>query len=254
VLGLGDLHPGGALASAQLLEWLSEHEVRRVLEVGGGIGNTTARMMSAGWDVTVIEPDPILFEELRLRCGAAARRESFLEHRAIEPYDAIVAESVLFQLDLAQAFAHARALLRPGGYLSFVEAVWIDSITAAQSEALHERTHRLFGIPVGSREPLTWRDWARQLGECGFVTVRAQLLPPGAAGAAPTANRLASLLSLARRPRLAASVARYRLRMRLARMPGLQESWIFLGRATDTGASLEERPESPAGTSRSSCA
>jgi protein-L-isoaspartate O-methyltransferase len=214
-----------------MLRWLTESNVRRVLEVGAGIGNTAARMVSLGWDVTAIEPDPILFARLRNRLGAAARRESLMEHQTQAPYDAIVAESVLSQLNLPQAFAQLRALLRPGGYLAFVEAVWSAGITAATSRELHDNTQRLFGIAVGSREPLTWQEWANALRDSGIETVHAELLPRGSAGHPPTANWPASIMATIRDPRLALWSARYRVRKRLARMPrGMQESWLFLGR------------------------
>jgi SAM-dependent methyltransferase len=231
---MGDLHPGGAPATATILRWLSERGVRRVLEAGAGIGNTAARMTSLGWDVTAIEPDPILFARLRERLGTAARCESFLGHGPMAAYDAIIAESVFFQMDLAQVFAHAAALLKPGGYLAFVEAVWTERITAVESRELHERTKRLFGIPVGSREPLTWQDWSRQLRDSGFETVHAELLPRGSAGHPPTVNWHSSALAMVRDPRLVLWMARYRVRKRVARMPAdVQESWIFLGRSLE---------------------
>jgi SAM-dependent methyltransferase len=233
-LGMGDLHPGGSAASATILRWLSERNLRHVLEVGAGIGNTAARMASLSWDVTAIEPDPILFASLRNRPGIAARRESLLDHQTQTPYDAIVAESVFFQMDLPRAFAHARALLRPGGYLAFIEAVWTQGVTAATSRELHENTKRLFGIAVGSREPFTWQDWCKQLQECGFETEQAELLPRGSAGRPPTSDWPASVLGILRDPRLALWIVRYRRRKRRARMPGgVQESWLFLGRRVD---------------------
>jgi len=229
---MGDLHPGGAPATARILGWLVERNVRRVLEVGAGIGNTAARMAALGWDVTALEPDPILFAKLRERLGAAARCETFLGHGPAAPYDAIVAESVFFQMHLAQVFAHARALLKPGGYLAFVEAVWTERITAAKSTELHETTQRLFGIPVGSREPLTWQDWSTQLRNSGFETVHAELLPRGSAGHPPAVDWSSSILAMVRDPRLVLWMARYRVRKRCARMPaGVQESWVFLGRS-----------------------
>jgi SAM-dependent methyltransferase len=229
---MGDLHPGGAPATNTLLGWLSELNVRRVLEVGAGIGNTSARMVALGWDVTAIEPDPVLFAKLRTQLGTSARCESFLEHVPAAPYDAIVAESVLFQLDLARTFRQARMLLRPGGYLAFVEAVWAEKITAAQSRALHETTQRLFGIPVGSREPLAWRHWSEQLRAAGFETLQAELLPRGSAGHPPSANRASSVLAIVRDPRLMLWMARYRQRKRSAPMPpGAQESWLYLGKS-----------------------
>jgi SAM-dependent methyltransferase len=233
-LGMGDLHPGGPPATTKILDWLAERNVRRVLEVGAGIGNTAARMAALGWHVTAIEPDPILFAKLQKRVGASARCESLLDHASTVPYDAIIAESVFFQMDLAQVFAHVRALLKPGGYLAFVEAVWTERITAAKSRELHENTQRLFGIAVGSPEPLTWQDWSRQLGYAGFETVHAELLPRGSAGHPPTGNWPSSILAIVRDPQLVFWMARYRMRKRLARMPaGVQESWLFLGRSLE---------------------
>jgi SAM-dependent methyltransferase len=231
-LNMGDLHPGGAAATDRMLGWLAEQQVHRVLEVGAGIGNTAARMLSLGWDVTAVEPDSILFAKLQRRLGAAARCEKFLSHVPAVPYDAIVAESVFFQMDPEAVCAHARALLRPGGYLAFVEAVWTDKITADGSRQLHENTQRLFGMAVGSREPLTWRDWSKVLGDSGFETLHAELLPRGSAGHPPTINWPASIAAIVRDPRLALWMARYRHRKRLARMPsGVQESRLFVGKA-----------------------
>ncbi len=231
-LGMGDLHPGGPPATSRILDWLSERQVQHVLEVGAGIGNTAARMESLGWDVTALEPDPILFERLRARLGARARCELFLDHRPARLYDAIVAESVFFQMDLAQVFAHARGLLKPGGYLAFVEAVWTDKVTAITSRELHERTHRLFGIAVGSREPLTAVDWTRHLRERSFEIVHAERLPRGSAGHPPSSDWRVSTRALLLDPGLLLWMARFRSRKRVARMPaGVQESWIFLARS-----------------------
>ncbi|MGH8209430.1 MAG: class I SAM-dependent methyltransferase, partial [Steroidobacteraceae bacterium] len=180
-LGMGDLHPGGAPVTAAMLRLLNERNVQRVLEVGAGIGNTAARMASLGWDVTALEPDPVLFAKLEKRLGGSARCEPFLQHQSVAPYDAIVAESVFFQMNLAEVFTHARALLKPGGYLAFVEAVWTERITARQCRELHENTQWLFGIPVGSSEPLTWSHWSAVLRDCDFETLHAELLPRGSA-------------------------------------------------------------------------
>lgn len=231
-LGMGDLHPGGAPATAKILQLLQERGVERVLEIGAGIGNTAVRMLGLGWDVTALEPDPILFETLRKRLGARARSEPFLEHTTAAPYDAIVAESVFCMLDLPQTFTHARALLKPGGYLASVDAVWTDGVSAAQSQAWHQQTLRLFGIPVGSRERLTWADWLRYFHDCGFETQCVERLPRGSAGHPPTASPGATIIAVLRDPRLMLWMARYRARKRIARMPsGVLESWIFCGRS-----------------------
>jgi len=231
-LGMGDLHPGGIGATETMLGWLQQQRVQRVLEIGAGIGNTAARMAELGWDVTALEPDAVLFARLRCRRGLQARSETFLQHTTPRRYDAIIAESVFCMLDLARVFAHAKALLKPGGHLAFVEAVWTDQVCAAQSRQWHETTLRLFGIPVGSREPLTWRDWCTQLHAAGFGTVHAERLPRGSAGHPPSADWRASAVALLRDPRLMLWMARFRFRKHLARMPrGVLESWLFLGRS-----------------------
>jgi hypothetical protein len=189
-------------------------------------------MAARGWDVTALEPDAVLFEQLLKQPGIAARCESFLDHRPTSPYDAIVAESVLFQMNLTEAFTHARALLRPHGYLAFVEAVWAGDVTRVRSTQLHEDTLRLFGLPVGSREPMTWQDWSTHLHSCGFETLYSELLPQGSAGHPPSANRAGKLRALANNPLLVLCAVRYRLQKRRVRVPsGAQESWIFLGRS-----------------------
>ena len=236
-LGMGDIHPGGAPATLKMLDWLAERKVRRVLEIGAGIGNTAARMASLGWDVTALEPDPVMFASLKRRLGKAALCEPFLTHRPTAPYDAVLAESVLFQMDIADVCTHASALLRPGGYLTFVEAVWTEGIDAATSRRLHETTRHLFGMAVGSREPITWRDWSHQLTLSGFETEHAELLPSGSVGHPPTANWRASVAAMIRDPRLALWSLRYRARQRLALMPKrAQESWIFIGRRAGFGS------------------
>ena len=240
---MGDLHPGGAAATSKLLGWLAERRVQRVLEVGAGIGNTAARMLDLGWDVTAIEPDPVLFARLQQRLGTRARREPFLSHLAAVPYDAIIAESVFFQMNLPRVFAHARALLAPGSYLACVEAVWTAKVTAATSNELHENTQRLFGIAVGAREPVMSQDWSRWLGEAGFEIVQAEKLPRGSAGHPPTSDWRTSFGAVVRDPRLLLWAARFRVRKRQVRMPsGVQESWLFLARCNKP-APVENAPE-----------
>jgi protein-L-isoaspartate O-methyltransferase len=218
----------------RLVDWLCEARVGRVLEVGAGIGNTARRLAARGFAVTALEPDPALYATLRRLPGIDARCESLLQHAAQQPYDAIIAESVLFQMQLPQVLAHAHALLRAGGYLGFIEAVWIAGITAAQSAALYEDTLRLFGLPVGSREPLTWADWDAQLRSAGFETVHAQKLAHAAAGTAPSLSFWRALTGLVRNPALWLWRARYRARQRTIDMPsGIQEAWVYLGRKVD---------------------
>jgi len=233
LLGMGDLHPGGIAATHALLGLLEGQGIERVLEVGAGIGNTAARLVERGWHVTALEPDPVLFARLSARPGLAATRESFFDHRPPVAYDALIAESVLGLLDLEAALGHARRLLRPGGYLACVDALWTENASAAQAAAWHAATDRLFGIPVAARERRTAADWWRLLAAQGFETVHAERLPAGATGTPPSGSRLGALAAALRRPGLVLWDARFRLRKRRARIPaGMLDSWIIVARAT----------------------
>jgi SAM-dependent methyltransferase len=229
LLGTGDMHPGGAPASERLLQWVKDRGVSRVLEVGAGIGNTAARMQKMGWDVTALEPNRAMFLQLQKRIGSAAQCVAFLAHEA-PAYDAIVAESVLFQMDLIPAFIHARRLLRPGGIFAFSDAVWCEGVSAATSRGWHDRTLRRFGIAVASREPLTWKDWLKQLHTAQFSTLHAERLPRGSASHPPTKDRTKAMLAMLSDPKLALWIMRYEFRKRL-RLPsgGALESWLFAG-------------------------
>jgi len=221
--------------SEKIVRWLGEQQVQRVLEVGAGIGNTATRMRTMGWDVVAIEPDPILFRQLEARMGPRARSEPFLQHVTTRAYDAIIAESVFFMLDLPTALRHAGSLLKPGGCLALVDAVWSDRISAAQSERLHDLTASLFGIPVASRQPMTHRDWLGHLSDAGFAALHAERLPPGSTGQPPSRSERSTMATLIRSPDLLPWMLRFRWRMRRTRLPaGALESWLFLAQRAPT--------------------
>ena len=67
VLGIGDLHPGGLVATDFLLDELARNRPRVVLEIGAGIGRTTERMIGRGWEVVPIEPNAILRRALEAK-------------------------------------------------------------------------------------------------------------------------------------------------------------------------------------------
>jgi protein-L-isoaspartate O-methyltransferase len=77
ILGVGDLHPGGHVATDFLLGELDKGTPRMVLEIGAGAGQTTARMMKRGWSVMPIEPSAVLCESLKARLGIPAHVGTF---------------------------------------------------------------------------------------------------------------------------------------------------------------------------------
>lgn len=181
LLGVGDLHPGGQPASEFLLSELDKGHPHTVLEVGAGIGTTTARMLKRGWQVVAIEPSDVLRGQLERRLRVPAVAGTFETFSGVDgTFDAVVGESVFYGMDLPRAFAKVHRLLRPGGLFANLDTVWSPRAAAGEVAAIHDLTESLFGIPVASRDPWTWADWGRLLGAAGFAPVNQQRLPAGA--------------------------------------------------------------------------
>ena len=245
-IGVGDMHPGGVEATELLLEWMATraHEGFRVLEVGAGIGKTSRRMAQLGWSVTALEPDPVLYRRLRQGRGVQAVNQSLFEHRVEEPYDAVLAESVLYMNDLDAVFGRSREILTPGGLLAFVDAVWTDVVSPDEAAEIHDRSSRLFGIPVASRARLTWDDWRGALEMAGFETLECRRLEPVAP--TPFARRAVgpAARALVKNPLAIPQALVYHHRMRRFRLPeGALEGWVYLGEKVEGG------PNGPPGLS-----
>jgi SAM-dependent methyltransferase len=229
LLGIGDLHPGGSVATDFLLRELDKAAPSRVLEIGAGIGFTTQRLLERGWHVTAIEPNPLLRFALENRSGLRAYAGTFETFDDVEPYDAVIAESVLYRLNLPHAFARARRLLRPGGLLALVDMVWTDAASADATAALTEQSERTFGIPMASVEHLTWAAWRRELASAGFAEVAAKRV--GSWGKRDPRRWWMMLRNGARHPRALAQYLSYRAVSRIPSVPnGWLESWMSVWR------------------------
>jgi SAM-dependent methyltransferase len=231
LLGVGDLHPGGPVATDFLLRELDKVAPRRVLEVGAGIGSTTQRLLARGWQVTAIEPNPLLRVALENRSALRAYAGTFETFVDVVPFDAVIAESVFYRLNLEHAFAHARRLLRPGGLLALVDMVWTDVASADATAELAEQSERAFGIPMASVERLTWAAWRRELVSAGFGEVAAERVGPWGE---PDLRRWWRMLrNGARHPRALAQYFSYRAVSRIPSVPnGWLESWASVWRRT----------------------
>lgn len=232
-IGMGDMHPGGVQATELLLEWMGTraHEGFRVLEVGAGIGNTSRRMARLGWSVTALEPDPVLYRRLSKRRGVRALNESLFQHCAERPYDAVFAESVLYLHDLDAVLSRSRELLRLEGLLAFGDAVCTDAVSHDEAAEIHDRSRRLFGLPVASRARLTWDDWQRALDGVGFETVKSLRLEPVTPPASTPRAVGPAALALLKNPLALPQALVYHLRMRRFQLPeGALEGWIYLGK------------------------
>ena len=94
-------------------------DVRSILDVGCGAGNTAHKLLERGYEVDCVSPNAWLTAEARRVLGTRARVfESKFEHLTLDrTYDLILfSESFLF-MKAEQALARAESALRPGGYI-----------------------------------------------------------------------------------------------------------------------------------------
>lgn len=235
LLGRGDLHPGGAAASARLIGWIAETAPRRVLEIGAGAGLSTRRLRERGWDVTALEPDSVLASRLRAMTGVHVL-EGRVESLGLDTYpalfDAVLAESVLYGTSLPTALRQIHDALRPGGVLALSEMVWAPGTSASLAEQTHDESKRRYGIAGVSRAPWGWADWRRMLNDAGFELLREERIGEGSPGGASASGWLAAVRGLLAQPGLIVDVVRFR---RQIRDEGLNnrhfESWIALARS-----------------------
>ena len=133
-LGMQDLHYGYwtpdlaltpqnlPLAQARYTDELMRDipaEVRSVLDVGCGAGNTARKLLDRGLHVDCVSPNAYLTAEARKVLGSRARvfESKFEDVKLDRTYDLILfSESFLF-MKAEQALARAEEALRPGGYI-----------------------------------------------------------------------------------------------------------------------------------------
>jgi SAM-dependent methyltransferase len=231
VLNVGDLHPGGAAVSEYLVSEIERIRPRRVLEVGAGIGFTTARMLKRGWNVTPLEPSDVLRRRLRRRVGftvAPVRFESFEAEAG--SFDAVIGESAFYGMDMASAFAKVHALLRRGGIFASLDMLWTEKAEAPVAARIHDDTKRIFGIPMASRVVVTWSDWRKLMRAAGFEEIEARRLPPGSLYA-DWKTKLTILASAPWHPVAFAQYLKHRYLALASRVPaGWTETWMALWR------------------------
>lgn len=228
LLGVGDLHPGGRAATEFLLRELDQAAPRRVLEIGAGMGRTTERLLQRGWQVTALEPNPVMRGVLEKRLGIRAVPDVFENFASEEPFDALIAESVFYRFDLDQAFARAHRLLRPGGKLALNDMVWTDRAPPDVAKTVAAQTKSVYGIPGASATALTWENWRQLLRSAGFVEETCQRI-----GSTPPepGRRRRLLLNGLRHPIAFGKFLSYRRAMRQPALPAdWLESWLSVWR------------------------
>ena len=87
-----------------------------VLDVGSGLGVFPARMRSAGWDVTALDPDPRAAQHLREEVGVTCIEGDFMQTDDLGRFDLVTFNKVLEHVeDPVMMLSRTRRYLGQGG-------------------------------------------------------------------------------------------------------------------------------------------
>ena len=112
---------------ASMMKSLIPAGVKRILDVGCGLGKTTCDLAFAGYDVLGISPDVKLMEMAKLKhkeCSSKLKISSFEDFQSGEPFDLILfQESSQYIKDLRFLFSHCKQLLNKKGYILLCDEI-----------------------------------------------------------------------------------------------------------------------------------
>lgn len=145
----------------------------RTLEVGCGTGLFTEYFARTGAIIVAVDISSDLLERARAR-GLPPGRVRFLEKRFEEcdvegPFDAVIGSSVLHHLDLQDALRKIRALLTPGGTISFAEPNMLNPQIFVERKLTFLRPWLSYVSP--DETAFVRRRLGRTLRKAGFVDV-----------------------------------------------------------------------------------
>lgn len=177
-------HIGGYSATAELIQLAHISPGDHVLEVGCGVGFTTAHLVEPiGCRVTAVDLTPRMIERAQERAkrrGVADQitfRQADAQNLPFDDslFDAAIAESVIsFAPDKGQALREMVRVTRPGGWVAITEAIWIQLPPPEMAAVLSKAA----GLPGGL---LTAQEWTDLLGQSGLseIVSRPHPITPG---------------------------------------------------------------------------
>lgn len=148
---------------------------QRILEIGCGTGLFTEMFAATGAEILAVDISAELLERARTR-DLPQDRVTFAEKRFEDcdvngPFDAVVGSSVLHHLEIDPAIQRMKALLKPGGRISFAEPNMLNP-----QVFLERKFHYLpvFSYTSPDETAFVRGRLARQLREAGFEEVAIQ--------------------------------------------------------------------------------
>lgn len=149
-----------------------------IIDLGCGVGAQSLHLAELVPSASIVAVDlhPPSIERLRAeraRRGLGARVSAEVGDMACPPqscgpFDLVWSEGALYNIGLRNALCSCHALLRPGGYLAFTDAVWRRADPPASVRAAFEGDYPTMG---------TVSDDLAAIGDCGFRVVGHFVLP-----------------------------------------------------------------------------
>ena len=133
VIGKRVIHPGGRVATEQLLKRAAIGPDTKVLDVGCGVGTTAITVAKRfGGDVTAVDIEPLMLERAQESVQAAGidDRVRVQEGDILgldfpdDAFDVVIAEAVTMFVDRARAARELIRVCRPGGRVLATEFMW----------------------------------------------------------------------------------------------------------------------------------
>jgi 2-polyprenyl-3-methyl-5-hydroxy-6-metoxy-1,4-benzoquinol methylase len=176
----------------------------RALEIGCGTGMFTAMFASSGASIVAVDLSEDLLESARKRGleNVTFLAKNFEDCEVDGPFDAVIGSSILHHLEIDRALPKIRALLKPGGVMSFAEPNMLNPQIAIQKNIPFIK--RLAGDSPDETAFFAWR-LGSQLRSLGFESVEVTpfdwlhpSMPSALIGAAQKLGRIAEATPIVR--------------------------------------------------------
>ncbi|RYI30763.1 MAG: methyltransferase domain-containing protein [Acetobacteraceae bacterium] len=130
----GNLRAAQDNYSAKLFGYLPEGHLR-ILDIGGGAGETAKKLLALGHSVEIVVPSPFLAARCRETArGAVVHEMTFEAFRGTGPYDLCLFSESFQYIPLAESLPKCARLLAPGGKVLIADCFRTE---AYQSRTVH---------------------------------------------------------------------------------------------------------------------